>query len=447
MYRGIYIFLLSALFMFNCTKVERYFSGQEQEITIRKSDKPIKNITGAAFDSGKLIIFYNYLSDSAAYESNFLYQESVNNGISWSKPENVFKNEIGIKNPFVTKLFDQGLILVFNEISDSLNSYGSFYLVRSYDYGKTFTVPRMITLPDYKEVKITSPVVQLGKSMLLLPIQAKNNEEKKLSLLLFSHDKGRTWEKVIKMIPDSYQEQFLNPVVISLKGEILYGLLEGETGYVYSTLSRDTGKTWTKPECTNIYGKAVSLLLSDNGNLICSYEDQTPEGISMMKSFDLGMTWESEIQCIQGNNIVKEPYLLSLDKSNTAVFYSRRTVIPEKNRIQWQVKCKFIKINTIEKPKAVAVSSHRNGIRLRWNTVDNASYYIVYRSSSPDTISGSEYRIAQTKGNNYVDKTVRDEGKYYYSVSAVEGYGKLISGTGNESDLSDPVFVEYNSSK
>jgi len=447
MYRGILILLLSAVFMFHCSKVERYLSGQEQDITVKKSEKPLMNITGAAFDSGKLIIFYNCLSDSGATEKNFLYQKSTNNGISWSKPEKVFKNEIEINNPFVTKLFDESLMLVFNDISDSLQPYSSFYLVRSYDYGKTFTVPRMITLPEYKEVKITSGVVQMGRSMLFLPIQAENNEGKKLSLLLFSQDKGRTWNKVLKMTPDTYQEKFLNPVLINLQEEILYGLLEGENGYVYSTLSRDTGKTWTKPQCTNIYGKDVSLLLSDKGNLICCYEDHTPEGISMMKSFDLGMTWESEIQCISGNNMVINPYLLSINKSNTAVFYSHRTLIPEKNQTKWQVHCKFIRIKSIEQPKALAVSSQRNGIRLRWNKVDNASYYIVYRSGSPDSLSGSEYRIAQIKGNNYIDKSVKNAEKYYYSVSAVEGYGKLISGTGNESDLSDPVFVEYNSSK
>jgi len=441
MYKGVLIFLLSALIMFHCSKVENYFSGQKHDITIKKSEQPVINITGTAFDSGRLMVFYN---DSADSEKSFLYQESTNKGFSWSKPENVFKNKEEIRNPFVTKLSDQSLILVFNEMSDNLNSYGSFYLVRSYDYGKTFTVPRMIAVSEYNELTITSGIVQMGKSRLFLPVKAKDKEKQECNLLLFSPDKGRTWEKVFNITSDLNSDQFSIPVVINLKNGFLNCLLEHENGYIYSTFSDDTGRTWTKPERTNIYGKAVSPLLSDNGNLICLYEDQTPEGISMMKSYDLGKTWEVETQCIQGNNIVINPYFLSIDSSNALILYSRSNLMSDKGKTQWQIQCKLFKIEWIKQPKAVAASSHSNGIRLRWNKVNNASYYIVYRSSLPDSISGPEYRIARTKLNNYVDKTVTNSGKYYYSVSAVEGYGKLISDTGNESDLSDPVIVEYN---
>ncbi|MFO7891987.1 MAG: sialidase family protein [bacterium] len=435
--------LLSVLPFLYCSNIEQYFSTQEKEITLSTSTESPENITGVTFDSGEIIVFYNSTSDSITTIGNFMYQKSSNSGFSWSTPEKVLPIELTISNPFATKLRDQSLILVFNEVLNDLNSQNYFYLIRSYDFGKTFTAPRMVEIPGYREVKITGKVVQVGKSILFLPLQAKNKENKTLCLLLFSDNKGKSWEKVFEITSATNNFQFTNPVLINLEDKRLYCLLEEKNGYFYSIFSCDTGKTWTEPECTKIYGSSGSLLRSSGGYLVCCYEDKTPQGVSMMKSFDLGKTWEGEMHLIDRSNMVLKPYLLSLNNSKTLLLYTQRDSVTDGNKSKWQLQGRLITLKRIKAPRAVVASLSSEGIQLRWNKVEKASYYIVYRSISSDTALGSEHRIAKTTINNYVDRSLNKEGKYYYSVSAVEGYGKLLLGTGSESEPSEPFLINF----
>ncbi|MEJ2629286.1 MAG: exo-alpha-sialidase, partial [bacterium] len=351
------------------------------------------------------------------------------------------QTEFQINNPLVTKLFDNSLMLIFNEDSNIVNVIDYFYLSRSYDYGKTFTVPRMIDLPGYREIKITGNIVQMGRSRLLLPLQAINQKRERLCLILISHNKGKSWDTLLKITSATHNGQFNHPVLLPVM-ETLYCLLENEKGYQYSACSYDSGKTWSKPECTNIYGKSANLLLSSDGYLLCCYQDETPQGISMMKSFDRGKTWEKEIQVIEANQDIFYPYLLPLKNGGVLILYSQGKSIFDKSEAKWQVKGNFITLGRIKTPKAVAASLKGDEVHLRWNKVKRASYYIVYRSSPADSPFGPEQRIAYPGLNKYVDYIVKNANKYYYSISAVEGYGKLLADTGSESALSQPVIIE-----
>lgn len=435
--------VLSVLFFLYCSDISQYFSSSKKTVVLSTSTKPQDSITGVTFVSGEMIVFYNSSFEADSSFTNFLYQKSNDNGISWSVPEKVLPVDLNIINAYATKLNDESLVLIFNEILNSTEIQDYFYLIRSYDYGKTFTAPRRVEIPGYRQLQITGKAVQVGKSILLLPLQARNLEDSTLCLLLFSDDKGRNWDRIFEITSASDTNHFTNAVLINVADHGHCCLLETKNGYLYSTFSSDTGKTWTVPEGTNIYGSSGSCILSSSGYLVCSYEDKTPQGISMMKSFDLGLTWEGENHLIDRDHMVMSPCFLSLNNNKTLLLYTKKDIGIDKKEMKWHLQGKFITFKKIDTPRALAASLNSRGVQLRWNKVSNASYYIIYRSSTADTTLGLEQRIAKTAVNNYVDRSIKNEGKYYYSVSAVEGYGNLLYGTGNESEFSEPVVIDY----
>ena len=91
---------------------------------------------------------------------------------------------------------------------------------------------------------------------------------------------------------------------------------------------------------------------------------------------------------------------------------------------------------TIGKTKITSGKSSKGKVNLKWQKVNGAAGYVVYRS----TKKGSGYtKIAQiTKGSTvkYTDKTAKKGKKYYYKVRAVKA---------NEAGVD--VFSAYSAAK
>ena len=91
---------------------------------------------------------------------------------------------------------------------------------------------------------------------------------------------------------------------------------------------------------------------------------------------------------------------------------------------------------TIGKTKITSGKSSKGKVNLKWQKVNGAAGYVVYRS----TKKGSRYtKIARiTKGSTvkYTDKTAKKGKKYYYKVRAVKA---------NEAGVD--VFSAYSAAK
>ena len=91
---------------------------------------------------------------------------------------------------------------------------------------------------------------------------------------------------------------------------------------------------------------------------------------------------------------------------------------------------------TIGKTKIISGKSSKGKVNLKWQKVNGAAGYVVYRS----TKKGSRYtKIAEiTKGSTvkYTDKTAKKGKKYYYKVRAVKA---------NEAGVD--VFSAYSAAK
>lgn len=435
----IVIFIL--LVFTGCSKIEEFLIDGSRTVIITKSDAAETEISGVKLDSGELIVVYRVESNSDRAVGKLMISRSTNGGITWAKADTVVKTSRDVHNPFITKLYDGRLDLVYNEISNDAYLQKNFvYIISSYDYGRIFTVPRKLILPGYSELFVSDAICELNDTTLLLPLQAYDTQGIRVCFVLISYDRGRSWKEIIEITGNHHRGQFGGLVIINAGEAGLICLLdEYGSDNLFRTKSDDVGKTWSAPERINIYGRLPDLFLTKNSTLICCYEDITPDGLSFMKSYDWGKTWEQESDVNNENNTASNPYMFSAGKDVIGVVYSMVADIDDKRP---RVVYSLIREEKADMPKAVAVSSSKEGVKIRWNRVKSASYYIVYRSTSQDFKPVPENIVSKNSSNYFTDINVENGKSYYYSISAVKGFGKLIKGTGNESLPSNPLMIE-----
>lgn len=78
-------------------------------------------------------------------------------------------------------------------------------------------------------------------------------------------------------------------------------------------------------------------------------------------------------------------------------------------------------VTYLTSPAVNSVANIPEGIELKWETVDNAAYYVVYRKAVGVETEFSQY--ATVTSNNFVDADVTVGKAYTYSVQAVSNYG------------------------
>ncbi len=92
---------------------------------------------------------------------------------------------------------------------------------------------------------------------------------------------------------------------------------------------------------------------------------------------------------------------------------------------------KYVSGNTIkcvDTPKNIVLTNKLNGISVKWNSVENAESYRVYRKAVGD----SKWTYLKTvKTNTYLDKDVESGSDYVYTVRAVIGktYSSYLAGS------------------
>ena len=78
----------------------------------------------------------------------------------------------------------------------------------------------------------------------------------------------------------------------------------------------------------------------------------------------------------------------------------------------------------VETPQFVSMTSEAKGIRLKWNAVAGASKYRLYYKGK----DGEWKRLGETASTEFVDDIVTAGSTYTYTIRALNGKGRLISG-------------------
>lgn len=128
-------------------------------------------------------------------------------------------------------------------------------------------------------------------------------------LAYVSYDEGISWKFVSKLpYPSCYKDELLSePYAIRLKNGEIFAAVRSEstaiwpareTLKIYTTRSKDNGKSWSEPQPLDLHGAPPHLLEHSSGALILAYSRRkAPMGEYVRVSYDNGVSW-SEDCCI-----------------------------------------------------------------------------------------------------------------------------------------------------
>jgi hypothetical protein len=442
--------LCFVLLFTGCTVVEELQYGDFHKTTIYESGGSVSFPNSVRLRSGELLVVFREETDHFSGAGKILKTLSKD-GKHWTVPDTLVSTGQDCRDPSIVQLRD-GLILVnfYQALHDS-NTRGpaGCYTIRSFDNGKTFTIPRRIEIPGYDRTATSDGVLELQDGSLLLPVYAGKQNAPSAALVLLSRDSGETWNERVIVGEDSDKRiSYEKPAVCLLPdGSVLCLIQKGDGGsMLVQTLSKDGGKTWSRVRASGIYGYDPDIIRTSVGSLLCVYRDCWPQGVSTMRSYDWGTTWEAETVLYSSMKCSGSPGLTFYDENVFAVFVEsvpgKQTLSDDKTAIR---SVRFT-LRKPDPPKGCSASVRGNSVRLRWNSVSGAVYYRIYRDQTEDFSPRSEYYaegnlIATPILSQYTD-TVQSGQTYYYRISAVAGLGKMLPNSGGESDPTEVIRVD-----
>lgn len=447
------IILLSFSLLFTgCSIVDDLRYGDVRESTLYESDRSVSFPNVVRLKTGEMLVVFQEDSEDGSGNSKILKIQSQD-GKHWTIPDTLVSTGFNCQDPSVVQLRD-GLIIVnfyqtVHESADNRSPAGC-YTVRSFDNGKTFTAPRKIQIPGYEWSATSDAVLELKDGSLLLSAYCGNEGSPSVALIILSRDLGETWKEMTVIASDSEGRiSYEKPAVCLLAdGTILSLVQTGDPGsMLFQILSKDGGRTWSHIQASGIYGNDPDLLLTASGSILCVYMDSWPHGVSTMRSFDRGATWEGETVLCSSMNCSGSPGLTSHSDNIFSVYVEEVPGEPTPSDDRMTIQgLRFIHRKP-DTPKGCSASIRGNRVYLRWNSVSGAVYYRVFREQRSDFIPGAEYSeagnmIATPVLSQYTDDGVRSGQTYYYRISAVVGQGRMLPGTGGESDLTEVIRAE-----
>ncbi len=233
------------------------------------------------YSDGRLLMLWGaYDIDECNNDNVMLYSVSEDNGEGWSDPE-VFMAAPGAVVGFSVQVqlrgTDRVLMAGFQahyvgEVHDPVTKRhlkGADYtrtethiiLRRSLDRGRTWDFGRELSpqriVPNHQPpfYGSTEALLQLTNGKLLMAVcflrpDTRHAQHYDVAFLL-SNDQGETWDRThVLTVPEELGA--MEPTIVELTSDELYCLLRNKSGYLYETMSRDGGQTWTTPAKTGI---------------------------------------------------------------------------------------------------------------------------------------------------------------------------------------------------
>ncbi|MCB0749152.1 MAG: exo-alpha-sialidase, partial [Ignavibacteriae bacterium] len=166
------------------------------------------------------------------------------------------------------------------------------FLVRSCDYGHTWGTPQKITPPLIgPSFEACSPIIILKDGRWLWPTSTWRgwdgycpNGMKMVAWV--SYDKGKTWPEYMNVMDDSQRGViYWESKIIELsKGTMIgtawaYDERRGEDLANHYTISIDSGRTWSKPRTTGLFGQTMAISELPDGRLLVVYRRMDKPGL------------------------------------------------------------------------------------------------------------------------------------------------------------------------
>ena len=222
--------------------------------------------------------------------------KSTDDGITWSKPKTLLDTPCDDRHPAMIELSDGTLVcslFMYTERwkedsvhPDPLKRIGTV-VVRSLDGGKTWeSAPRHMPAEPFPGGGSDGPPLELpDKSVLLAAYGMLEKVGHEVIAVYRSTDRGTTWELLSSVVTDYEQSE---PTLARLKDGRLVMISRPEGAITWSS---DEGKTWTTPVRFGFRIYAPTLLVLDDGTLLCHFGDYKGGNLRAIFSTDGGKTW------------------------------------------------------------------------------------------------------------------------------------------------------------
>mmetsp|Transcript_19130 Transcript_19130/g.36609 ORF Transcript_19130/g.36609 Transcript_19130/m.36609 type:complete len:447 (+) Transcript_19130:316-1656(+) len=215
----------------------------------------------------------------------------------WTEPQVVSAEEgRSAQNPVL--FCDGGAVYLLHTSQQSYSGQGTSEVrwLKSTDGGRTWSQPASL----FKEAGafVRNQMLPSRTSGWLLPMYYTPNGfgdfESHYSVMKWTEDKGHHWEEAKMTEPGDWLAQ---PTVTRLTNGTLLGFHRDRQGmYLYSTMSNDEGRTWTKPKKTRVpnNNSGIQVTTLKSGVLALVFNNlqggaRTPLSIAL--SGDSGSTW------------------------------------------------------------------------------------------------------------------------------------------------------------
>ncbi len=398
------------LFLFGsgCILVDEFGLTEMRRSIVYSSSGYVSSPSVVRLGSGEHLIVFREADDQRAGNGLLLLSHSYNEGKTWSVPDTLVKSRWDCRDPSIVQLKDGIVIVNFYQVNngelDSFSRSIGCFTVHSFDNGKTFTAPRMVRSPDWDWTATSDDILELENGRLLMPVYGAHQGKASLGIV-FSTNGGETWEGPSNIAEDA----------------------ENRVTYIDPSVMESAG----------LYGRAADLHVTVDGILLCAFRDRSPAGISMVRSYDGGISWENETMLASGGLTGSAPSLIT----STHHLFAVHDGTPRQGAGSKNLTTLYgtaFRVDRLHEPQGFSVSEGKSEVDLRWNSVPATAYYMVYRDTVPDfeLIHGypdTGNGIATPIEPFYTDTRV-DSGKiYYYRVTAVAGKGALLQGWGNQS--------------
>lgn len=251
-----------------------------------------------------VVINDTYLDDR---DAGILYMGNGRMLVTWfTHPTKAYLNEyyMSIKNS-AQKIEGGpvlGMLASYPYITEE-NAHGGSFIRVSEDYGVTWseTIQIPVSAPHGPSMCKDGTLIYLGKEHYSSSMETPEIPE--VIAAYASTDGGYTWERrgTCEKPAELSWDHFHEPHVIELDDGTLFGTIraQGQGVYhgftIYTTVSKDGGRTWSVWRCLNISGSPPHLLKHSSGALVCVFgRREAPFGERAIVSYDNGETWADE---------------------------------------------------------------------------------------------------------------------------------------------------------
>lgn len=165
------------------------------------------------------------------------------------------------------------------------------FVQRSSDGGRTWN-RREWTVPGVSHITAFPRHAVLADGTILVTAYGNNPASHGHNYVWRSDDGGGRW-RLLTLSGGQYGAEGSESAFLEVSPGCVLALTRTESGYLLQRWSDDSGRTWSYPLRTDIWGHPPHLLKLRDGRVLCSFGyRRAPMGVRAVLSEDNGVTWQ-----------------------------------------------------------------------------------------------------------------------------------------------------------